>query len=129
MVNMECYVASESPVVDAVLEQVRQWHGCVREAMDEDCLEESLGVVDRVASSSNTENMTTSDIESAIHHKANHSLSCLTDGDGGCVTVEEPRALIEPEIHKQRTGILSQEHCRPADLRSQVLHVKLASAA
>lgn len=43
-------VAGESPVVNAVFEQVSQWHRGVREAMDEDGLQKSLRIMDGPAS-------------------------------------------------------------------------------
>lgn len=44
-------VCSKAPVVNAVLEEVCQRHRCVREAMDEDGFEKSLGVMNGPASS------------------------------------------------------------------------------
>lgn len=46
-------VSSKSPVVNTVLEEVSQWHRCMREAVDEDGLEESLSVMDGPASGGN----------------------------------------------------------------------------
>lgn len=44
-------ISGKSPVVTTVLEQVGQWHCCVREAMNEDGFEQTLCIVNCVASS------------------------------------------------------------------------------
>lgn len=53
MVHMVCNVGGEEPVVGTVLEEVPQWHRSMREAMHENCLQQSLDVVDGVANGSN----------------------------------------------------------------------------
>ena len=46
-------VGGKSPVVNAIFEQISQGHSCVRKAMDENCFQESLCVVNRVTSGGN----------------------------------------------------------------------------
>jgi len=53
MVHVVGDVGGESPVVGAVLEEVPQRHGGMREAMDEDGLQQTLHIVDRVAAGGN----------------------------------------------------------------------------
>lgn len=54
MVNVVSHVGSKEPVVAAVPEQVTQRHGGVREAMDEQRLQDAFGVMGNPAYSSNT---------------------------------------------------------------------------
>lgn len=53
MVDVISDVGGEAPVVDAVLEQIHQRHGRVRESVNEDGLEKSLRVVNGPTSRSN----------------------------------------------------------------------------
>jgi hypothetical protein len=55
MVHVIGNICSESPVVNAVFEQIPQWHGSVRESMNENRLKETLGVVYCVTGRSNAE--------------------------------------------------------------------------
>lgn len=52
MVHMVCNVGGKEPIVGTVLEEVPQWHRSMREAMHENCLQQSLDVVDGVANGS-----------------------------------------------------------------------------
>jgi hypothetical protein len=55
MVDVVGNVCSESPVVNAVFEQIPQRHGSVRESMNENRLKETLGIVNCVTGRSNAE--------------------------------------------------------------------------
>lgn len=57
MVHVIGDVGGEAPIVDAVLEQIANWHGRVRESMNENRLEQSLGVVDCVTGRSDTKKL------------------------------------------------------------------------
>jgi hypothetical protein len=50
MIDVIGDIGSESPIVSAVLEQVGQWHCCVREPMDKDSFEQTLYIVNCIAS-------------------------------------------------------------------------------
>lgn len=66
MVHMIRDISGEAPVVDAVLEQITQRHCSVREAMNEDGLEQSFGVVNAPASSGDTKIKEKAELHSLI---------------------------------------------------------------
>lgn len=55
MIHMVGDVGSKKPVVRAVFEQIRHRHGRVREAVHEDRLKDSFGVVNAPTNGSNPE--------------------------------------------------------------------------
>lgn len=53
MVHVVGHICRESPVVCAVLEEIPQRHGGVREAVHENRLQQTLHIVDRIAAGGN----------------------------------------------------------------------------
>lgn len=57
MIDVIGNIGGKAPVVDAILEQIANWHCCMRESMNENRFEQSLGVVDCVTGRSDTKKM------------------------------------------------------------------------
>lgn len=55
MINVIGHVGGEAPIVAAILEEIAQWHRIVRKAMHKDGLQQTLHIVNRVATGSNAE--------------------------------------------------------------------------
>lgn len=53
MIDVIGHVGSEAPIVAAILEQIAQWHRIVREAMHKDGLQQTLHIVNRIATGGN----------------------------------------------------------------------------
>lgn len=53
MIDVIGHVGSEAPIVAAILEQIAQWHRIVREAMHKDRLQQTLHIVNRIATGGN----------------------------------------------------------------------------
>lgn len=43
------------------------------------------------------------------------------------ISVEQPRALVQPEVHHQRSRVLHQEHSLPTDLWPKILEIQLST--
>ena len=87
-------VRGKSPIIAAVLEQVSQGHGGVGEPVNEDCLQESLDVVEAPGGGSN--------------------VGCETNTRVAGVSVDDPGSNIEEQVDKERSSILTEEHRGPA---------------
>lgn len=66
MIDVIGHVGSEAPIVAAILEQIAQWHRIVREAMHKDGLQQTLHIVNRIATGGNTEKKDTKQNEKMI---------------------------------------------------------------
>ncbi|KAH3687665.1 hypothetical protein WICPIJ_001350, partial [Wickerhamomyces pijperi] len=88
--------AAKHPVVEAVLEQVEQWHSGVGESVDKHVLDLSLEVVDDVQ---------------------------LVDQLVLLWLVED--VVVSNVMKDQRTQVLDQVHCSPADLWTKILDGEL----
>ncbi|MPD06919.1 hypothetical protein E2C01_102756 [Portunus trituberculatus] len=53
VIDMVSHIGSKAPIIGAVLEEVEEWHGAVREPMHELSLQQTLGIVEGPTAGSN----------------------------------------------------------------------------
>ena len=107
MVDKICHERCESPVVRAVLEQVANGHSGVRESMNKDRLQKTLGVVEGMACSGVFDDL--------LHWLIRCSRS-----------INDRWSDVEEEVDKQRSSIFSKENSAPSDLRSKIFKVEFS---
>lgn len=122
MIHVIGDVASKQPVVGAVTEQVADWHGGVRESMDEQRFKYALRIVGDPAKSCNARDkcgVVNSFRLCSIQKNLLHNLARRLIGSN--VPVEQPRPRVNPCVDEKWSSILHQKHGFPGNLRSQIL--------
>lgn len=130
MINVIGNEGCESPIVGAVLKQIADRHGRMRESMDEYGFQQTFGIMQRptCGCEANTKDGQLLNYSLSLHDSSHsgHLLRYTRDLSIG-TPIEQPWSLIQPQIHCDRTCVFGQEHGRPTNLWTQILDEQLAA--